>query len=350
MKFSGSKHTSQASVGRPVLSASTRLVRAFGALAGAACLTAFAATPATTMAAESYPDKPVRIVVNFPPGGIADQVARMVGNELQASFDQPFIVENRAGANGNIGAAAVVGADPDGYTLLLSPSGVIAVNGHLYNDMTFDPMTDLTPVASQLVINSYLLVHPDLPIENMDEFLAYLDENGESVNYATPGSGSSSHLATELLKDMTDTQAAHIPFKGAAPAVNALLGGHVDFMFDPGTGLEQVDAGNLRLIAVASPERSERYPDVPTITEALGEPFDAGTLFGVLAPKGTPPDVIDALDREIAKAMESPQVLERVAALGADPMYLGPDDYARQLRQIHEQLGKLIEENQLQAE
>lgn len=311
------------------------------------CLPGGGVAPAS---AQDYPTKPVRVVVNFPPGGVADQIARILASQLQKSLGTTFIVENRSGGNGNIGAAEVVHAAPDGYTLLLSPSGVIAVNGHLYPKLSFDPMKDLTPVASQLVVNSYLVVHPDVPADTLQGFLAHLRAHPGKLNYGTPGSGSSPHLAAELLKRETGVDAVHVPYKGAAPALADLLGGHIDFMFDPGPGLPHIQTGKLRLLAIAGPARAAAFPDTPTVSEVIGKEFDAGTLFGVLAPAGTPAQVIARLDTEIARAMKEPDVLERIARLGADPLYLGPEGYAAQLKRIHESMGALVRERGLTAE
>ncbi len=318
--------------------------RALAALFAAACL---GAAPAC---AQDYPAKPVRMVVNFPPGGVADQIGRVLGAHLQQALGQPFIVENRSGGNGNIGAAEVAKAPADGYTLLLSPSNVIALNGLLYSKLPFDPMKDLEPVASQTVVAVFLVVKPGLPVSTMKEFLAYLRANPGKLNYGTPGSGSSPHIAAELLKRAAKVDAMHIPYKGAAPALTDLLGGQLDFMFDPGVALPHIRSGKLRLLAVGSPKRHAAFPDTPTVSEVIGEEFDAGTLFGVLVPAGTPKAVTVRLNAEIARIMQTSEMTQRIAALGAEPLYLAPAAYAARLRGINANMAVLVRETGMKAE
>jgi len=320
-------------------------------VAGASGLAvALAAGPSAAVAQSGYPTRTVRLVVNFPPGGVADQIARVLARQMQQSLGQPFVVENRAGGNGNIGAGEVVRAAPDGYTLLLAPSGVITVNGLLYRSLGFDPMKDLAPVAAQLAISSYLVVHPKVPSTTLKEFIEHARSNPGKLNYATPGSGSSSHLAAELLKREAGVDGVHVPYKGAAPALNGLLGGEIEYMFDPGTGLPHVKTGRLRLLAVASPTRDPQFPVIPTVGEVIGREFDASTLFGVLAPAGTPRPVIETLDREIARSMQTSEMKQVIERLGANPRYLGPTEYSAQLRRIHETMGVLVRQNGLTAD
>lgn len=323
---------------------STRRVLAALLAAGIAC---FGAAPA---GAQDYPTKPVRVVVNFPPGGVADQIGRVLGAHLQQVLGQPFVVENRSGGNGNIGAAEVAKAPADGYTLLLSPSGVITVNGLLYSKLPFDPMKDLEPVASQAVVAVFLVVKPGLPVSTMKEFFAYLRAHPGKLNYGTPGSGSSPHIAAELLKRAAKVEAMHIPYKGAAPALTDLLGGQLDFMFDPGVALPHVKSGKLRLLAVGSPKRHAAFPDTPTVSEVIGEEFDAGTVFGVFVPAGTPKAVTVRLNAEIARIMQTSEMTQRIAALGAEPLYLAPAAYAARLRGINGNMAVLVRETGMKAE
>jgi tripartite-type tricarboxylate transporter receptor subunit TctC len=310
-----------------------------------ACLAAISAPSS----AQDYPNKPVRMVVNFPPGGVADQIARVLAAQLQRDLGQPFVVENRTGANGNIGSAEVAKAAADGYTLLLSPSGVMTVNGLLYK-LSFDPMKDLEPVASQAVVNVFLVVRPELPVSSMKDFLAYARQHSGKLNYGTPGSGSSPHLAAELFKRLTRIDAVHVPYKGAAPALTDLLGGQIDFMFDPGVALPHIKSGKLRLLAVGSPKRHPAFPNTPTVSEALDEDFDAGTIFGVLVPSGTPKPVTTRLNAEIAGIMKTADMMKRIASMGAEPLYLGPADYAARLNAIHQRMGALVRETGMKAE
>ncbi|MES2954618.1 MAG: tripartite tricarboxylate transporter substrate-binding protein, partial [Pseudomonadota bacterium] len=210
--------------------------------------------------AQTWPAKPLRVIVNFPPGGAADQLARAIGVPLAEALGQPVVVENRGGANGNIGGEAVAKAPADGYTLLMSSGGMVSVNPHLYPKMAFDPTKDLVPVAAAARVLVFLEVKPTLPVNNIKEFLAYIKANPGKLSFGSPGNGSSPHLATEMMKIQTNTFAVHVPYRGAAPAMQDLLGGQLDFMFDPGIGLQHVKAGKLKLLAVGSSKRSPLFP------------------------------------------------------------------------------------------
>lgn len=277
--------------------------------------------------AQAWPTKPIKVIVNFPPGGAADQLARAVGVPLGEALGQPVVIENRAGANGNIGGDAVARSPADGYTLLMSSGGMVSINPHLYAKMSFDPAKDLVPVAAAARVLLFLEVRPSLPVHNVKEFMAYLKANPGKVSYGSPGNGSSPHLAAEMLKAQTNLYAVHVPYRGAAPALQDLLGGQIDFMFDPGIGLQQVRAGKLRLLAVGSPRRSPLFPDVPTLGEAGLKGFDADTWFGFYAPAGTPPEVVSRLNREINRVLATPAVRERISAIGGVPAPMSPADF-----------------------
>ena len=288
-------------------------------------LLASAAFPAAQ--AQTWPAKPVRVIVNFPPGGAADQLARAIGVPLAEALGQPVVVENRAGANGNIGGEAVAKAPADGYTLLMSSGGMVSVNPHLYPKMAFDPAKDLTPVAAAARVLVFLEVKPSLPVNNVKEFLAYVKANPGKLSFGSPGNGSSPHLAAEMMKAQTNTFAVHVPYRGAAPAMQDLLGGQLDFMFDPGIGLQHVKAGKLKLLAVGSSKRSPLFPDVPTLDEAGMKGFDADTWFGFYAPTGTPAEIVSRLNREINKILGSQAVKDRIMAIGGIPAPMSPGDF-----------------------
>ena len=218
--------------------------------------------------AQAWPSKPVKVIVNFPPGGAADQLARAIGLPLQEALGQPVVVENRAGANGNIGGDVVAKSPADGYTLLMSSGGMVSVNPHIYPRMAFDPAKDLVPVAAAARVLVYLVVKPSIPADNIKDFIAYVKANPGKLSYGSPGNGSSPHLAGEMFKSQAGLFAVHVPYRGAAPALQDLLAGQLDFYFDPGIGLQQVKAGKLKLLAVGSPKRSPMFPDVPTLDEA----------------------------------------------------------------------------------
>ena len=277
--------------------------------------------------APTWPAKPLRVIVNFPPGGAADQLARAIGQPLQEALGQPVVIENRAGANGNIGGEAVAKAPNDGYTLLMSSGGMVSVNPHLYAKMAFDPTKDLIPVAAAARVLVFLEVKPTLPVNNVKEFLAYMKANPGKLSFGSPGNGSSPHLAAEMMKAQTGMYAVHVPYRGAAPAMQDLLGGQLDFMFDPGIGLQQVKSGKLKLLAVGSPKRSPLFPDVPTLAEAGLEGFDADSWFGFYAPAGTPPAVVSRLNSEINKALGTQAVKDRISAIGGIPAPMSPSDF-----------------------
>ncbi|MDP2816954.1 MAG: tripartite tricarboxylate transporter substrate binding protein [Polaromonas sp.] len=293
----------------------------------ALALAAGAMLPAAHAQTAAWPTKPVRVIVNFPPGGAADQLARAIGVPLAEALGQPVVVENRGGANGNIGGEAVAKAPADGYTLLMSSGGMVSVNPHLYPKMAFDPAKDLVPVAAAARVLVFLEVKPTLPVNNIREFLAYMKANPGKLSFGSPGNGSSPHLAAEMMKAQTNTFAVHVPYRGAAPAMQDLLGGQLDFMFDPGIGLQHVRAGKLKLLAVGSSKRSPLFPDVPTLDEVGLKGFDADTWFGFYAPAGTPADVVSRLNREINKILGSQAVKDRILAIGGIPAPMSPSDF-----------------------
>ena len=294
--------------------------------------------------AQAWPNKPIRLVVNFPPGGAADQIARSVGVPLGEALGEPIVIENRPGANGNIGADAVAKSPPDGYTLLMSSGGAFSVNPHLYTKLPFDPVKDLVPVAAAARILVFLVVRPDLPAKSVDEFVALARANPGKLTYGSPGSDSSPHIAGEMLKRAAKIDIVHVPYKGAAPALTDLLGGQLDFMFDPGIGLPQVRAGKLRLLAVGSPKRSALFPDTPTLAEAGMAGFDADSWFGFYAPAGVPADILARLNREINRALQTPAVRERITALGAEAVALSAEEFAALQRADRERFGVVVRE------
>ena len=309
-----------------------------------------AALAASNALAQAWPAKQFRMVVNFPPGGAADQLGRAVGAKLQESLGQPFVVENRPGANGSIGAAEVSKAAADGYTILMSSGGAIALNGLLYANLGYDPMKTLEPVAPVASVAVFLQIKPAIAANSLAEFIAHLRANPGKLNYGSPGNGSSPHLAGEMFNRAAKVQATHVPYKGAAPALTDLLAGQLDFMFDPGIGLQHSKAGKLKLLAVGSPKRHPAYPEVPTVAEVVGVEFDADTVFGIYAPAGTPKDVIAKLNAEIGKAMQSADLKARASAIAAQEMVLSPDAFAARLRAEHERMRVLIRETGLRAE
>ncbi|PZQ02288.1 MAG: ABC transporter substrate-binding protein [Variovorax paradoxus] len=296
---------------------------------------------------QAWPAKPIKIVVNFPPGGAADQIARALTQPLQEALGQPVVVENKSGAGGNIGGEAVAKAAPDGYTLLMSSGGMVSVNPHIYPKMSFDPTKDLEPVAAAARVLVFLVTAPGFPAANATEFLAQLRAKPGKLSFGSPGNGSSPHLAAEMMKSQANVFATHVPYRGAAPALTDLLAGQLDFLFDPGVAIPHIKAGKLKLLAVGSPKRSPLFPDVPTLDEAGLKGFDADTVFGVYAPAGTPADIVNRLNREINKALTLPGPRDRILALGGEPAPMTPAQFHAKALEDGMRFGKLIRERKI---
>ena len=314
-----------------------------------ACALAAAALPATA-AAQTFPDKPIKLVVNFPPGGAADVIGRAVAGAMSESLKQQVVVENKPGANGNIGAEQVAKSPADGYTLLMSSGGAMTVNPFIYKQMPFDAERDLLPVASVARVLVFLMAHPSLPVNSAQEFIAYAKANPGKLSYGSAGSGSSPHLAGEMLARQAGYQATHVPYKGAAPALNDLLAGQVQFMFDPGPGLRHAKEGKLKLLAVGSPRRSSQLPDTPTLAEVGMTGFDADTIFGIYAPNGTPAAVVTQLHTEINKALATPAVGDVIKRIGGEVAALSRSEFIDRQNKDRERYGKFIKEIGLKVE
>ena len=298
---------------------------------------------ASSVQAQAWPSKPVRVIVNVAPGGVADVTARVLGARLQETLGQAFPVENRAGGDGYIGFDAVARSDPDGHTLLYSPGSSMMIAPHIVNRPDLDPLKVLAPVAATGRVSLYVLVHPERPFKNLSEFLAYARNNPGKLNYGTPGNGTSPHIATEVFAREAKVKLNHVPYKGAGPALKDLLGGQIDFAFDPGVGVAQAKAGKLRMIAIAGPSRHPEFPDVPTLEENGIKGVDGGPHFGFYAPTGTPREAIMKINSEIQKAMQDPTVSARFRALAvelAEPMT--PEQFAAYVRGEHARYAKLI--------
>lgn len=304
---------------------------------------------AQTSSPQSWPTQPIRLIVSFPPGGAADLLARLIAQPLSETFGQPLVIENKGGANGNIGGEMVARSAPDGYTLLMSSGSMVAINPHLYANMTFDPAKDLVPVASVARVPFYLVVRSENPAKDFKAFVADLRDNPGKRNFGSPGVGSSPHLATELLKKMTGTDAQHVPYRGAAPALNDLLGAQLDFLFDPGIAIEHVKAGRLRALAIGSPQRSPQLPDVPTLEELGLAGFDTDAFFGVYAPAGTPNHIITRLNTEINRALATAALKERIMAVGNLPAPMSPAEFGDRAREDSRRFGAIIRERGIVA-
>ena len=293
--------------------------------------------------AQTWPEKPIRLVVNFPPGGVADMLARNVGPGISETLKQPVVVDNRPGANGSIGADVVAKSPADGYAFLVTSGGAMTVDPFLYSNLPYDTQKDLTPVASLAIVRVFLLIHPSVPAKTLSEFIAYARANPGKLSYGSAGSGSSPHLAGEMFTRAAKIQATHVPYKGAAPALNDLLGGQVQFMFDPGPGLQHVAAGKLIALAVASSKRASRYPDIATLEE-LGLKVDADTTFGVYAPAGVSPAIIERMNREVNRALGSPALADNIAKIGGDVLPLTIPEFVSRQTADRARYGAFIKE------
>src|SRR5436190_8323886 len=295
--------------------------------------------------AQQWPSKPVRVIVNVAPGGVADVTARVLGARLTETLGQPFVVENRAGGDGYIGFEAVRSSDPDGHTLVYSPGSSVMIAPHIVKRADLDPVKVLTPVAPTGAVSLYILLHPGVQANNFDEFLALARANPGKLNYGTPGNGTSPHIAGEVFNRAAKTKLNHVPYKGAGPALNDLLGGQIQLAFDPGVGLNAARSGKLRMVAVAGPVRHADFPDVPTLDEKGIKGVDGGPHFGFYAPAGTPREALVRLNREVHKVVKQPAVLERFTALAvslADPMT--PEQFTAYVLAQYARYAKLLPE------
>jgi tripartite-type tricarboxylate transporter receptor subunit TctC len=287
---------------------------------------------ATGASAQGYPNKPIRIVVPFPAGGATDLLARAAAQKLTEAWGQPVVVDNRPGAGGNIGSELVAKAAPDGYTLEMGTVGTHAINASLYAKMPYDHVKDFAPVILVASVPNVLVVNPALPVNSVAELIAYGKANPGKLNFASSGNGTSIHLSGELFKVMAGVQMTHVPYKGSAPALQDLIAGQVQLMFDNlPPSLPQIKGGKLRALAVTSAVRAPALPDVPTVAEAGLPGFEASSWFGILAPAGTPPEVIARLNAEIAKWLASPEAKEKMLALGANAIGGTPEDFAKHI-------------------
>ena len=287
----------------------------------------------TALCAQTYPSKPVRLIVPFPPGSTPDIVARTLGEKLHQALGQPVVAENKTGAGGNIGTAEAAKSAPDGHTLVIGINGPVAVNKALYKSLPYDPEKDLAPISLLAVGAQMLAVHPSVPAANLQEFVDYVRKNPGKLSYGSVGAGSGSHLTMELLKSQAKLDLVHVPYRGFPPAVQDLLSGniHATFAIVPAV-LPNVKAGKLKALAVTSEKRSALAPDVPTVAEQGFPRFDATVWIGLLGPAGLPKDVLAKIAGETQKAMADPEVRKRLSSQGFEVVGGTPDEFARFIR------------------
>ena len=278
----------------------------------------FALFAASAAQAQTYPDRPIRLIAPFPAGGLADVLARAVGDEMNKTLGQPVIVENRAGAGGNTGADAVAKAAPDGYTLLMASAGILTANPFLYAQMPFNVETAFIPVSNVADMSMLVVVNPKVETKTLKEFVALAKAQPGKLNFGSPGIGTTGHLGLAMLMHAADLKIAHVPYRGAAPAITDLIAGQIDGVVDnPPTVISHIQSGTLWPLAVAAKERLALLPDVPTAAEQGVANYEASSWFGIAAPAGTPPAIIARLHQAIAAAVRTPAMQERFGKSGA---------------------------------
>jgi tripartite-type tricarboxylate transporter receptor subunit TctC len=299
--------------------------------------------------AQAYPSRPVKIIVSFAAGGPTDILARLTAQWLSERLGQQFVVENRPGGGGNIGTEAVVRASPDGYTLLMA-GGNNAINATLYDKLNFNFIRDIAPVATIIRAPQILVVNPSVPAKSVPEFIAYAKANPGKIHMASGGTGTPPHLAGELFKMMAGVDLIHVPYRGNGPAFNDLIGGQVQVMFPSPVGLlEYIQAGKLRALAVTTATRSDALPDIPTMAEFVPG-YEASGWFGVGAPRNTPSEIIDKLNKEINAGLADPKMQARLADFGGTPLVLSPADFGRLIAQETEKWGNVIRALSIKAD
>ena len=315
------------------------------AVLGAIALAATATLPLGA-AAQNYPTKPITIVVPFAAGGTTDILARLVGQYLSTELGQPVVVENKAGAGGNIGAAFAAKAAADGHTLFMGTVGTHAINAALYKKLPYDPIKDFAPLTRVAMVPNLLVAHPSQPFKTVQEMIAYAKANPGKINFGSPGNGASPHLSGELFKSMTKVDMVHVPYKGSAPAVSDLLGGQISIMFDnlPSV-IPHVRSGKLRAIAISTAKRSADLPDVPTIAEAGVPGYEATSWFGLFAPAATPAPVLAKISTALGKVLANAEVKKKIDDQGGEPANETPAQFADFIQKESLKWGKVVKES-----
>lgn len=300
-------------------------------------------------AQDAYPSRPVRLILPFPPGGPTDILGRLIAEKLSANLGQPVVTENRGGAGGNVGAEAAARSAPDGYTIVLvAPS--LAISPTLYSKLNYDPARDFAPVSLVATVPNVLVTQPSLP-GTLSDFIAHARQRPGALNFGSGGAGTSNHLAGELFNLVTGTKLVHIPYKGVNLAMQDVLAGSIHFVvIGVPAAAPHIRSGKLRALAVVSRDRLPALPDVPTVAEAGLKDFEVTTWYGVLAPAGTPRSIIGRLNAELVKVMHSPQVKERLAGFGTDPVTSSPEEFAVYIRQETAKWGDVIRRSGIKAE
>ena len=322
----------------------TRLTIAVGAVM-------LAAAPLAARA-QTYPNKPVRIIVPFAPGGASDSLPRLLGSKLVDIWGQQVIVDNRPGASGNIGMELGAKAAPDGYTLTSAPNGNLVVNPHLYSKLSYDIFRDFTPITLVASVQNVLVVHPSLPVKTVKELIALLKLRPDELSFASGGVGSQAHMGGELFKAMTGTKMTHVAYKGVGPSVADVMGGHVAMIFAQIPSVApHIQTGKLRPLGVASAQRTNALPNVPTIAEAGNLPgFEAVSWYAIVGPSGVPAAAVTKIQSDVGKVVQMQDIRDKLTGLGADPVGSTPDQLRAAMRTEYDRYGKLIQKLGIKAD
>jgi len=296
------------------------------------CMLCIAACCAGQALAQAYPNKPIRLVVPFPPGGPTDILGRAIGAKLAELLGQPVIIDNRGGAGGGIGADNVAKSPPDGYSLLLGTTGTHTINPNLYSKLPYDPIKDFVAISLVVKYLNILVVNPNVPVKSVADLIALAKQKPGQVTFGSAGNGASNHLTGEMLAALAGVKMQHVPYKGSGPALNDVIAGQINFMFDQySTVAPNIKAGRLRAIGIATKQRHRLLPDVPTISETIPG-FEVPLWYGLFAPAGTPRDVVNRLNAELTKVMNSAEIHERMTTLGWDPITNTPEEFTAQIK------------------
>lgn len=307
--------------------------------------------PLAAAAQGTYPDRPIKLIVPFAPGGVTDTSGRLIADALSRRLGQQVVVENKAGASGNIGTQGVVNAAPDGYTLVLGFDGALVINPHIFVPFPFDPLKDLAPVGKIGDATLILVAHPSLPVGNLQELIAYSKKEAKGVSYGTSGIGGTPHIAGELLNQQTGSRLVHVPYKGGGQAMSDALGGNIPLVYTAVAGAHQyVKTGKLKAIAVSSGQRSSALPEVPTFIESGVPGFDVSSWVGILAPAQTPRPVIERLNRELNAVLASPEIVDKLATLGIAATPGTPEAFGAQMKADLARYGKVVKDAGIKME
>lgn len=294
----------------------------------------------------AYPEKPIHLIVPFPPGGGTDATARLIAGEIGPMLGQTIVIENRAGAGGSIGAQAVADAAPDGYTLFFTTTGALVINPHLYKNLRYDPIKDFKPIAPVGSSANVLVVHPGVKANTVEELISLAKQQPGKLTYGSSGIGSSSHLAGVLLESLTGTKLTHVPYKGSAPAVTDLVGGRIDMMIDNiPSHVEFAKAGKVRPLGVSGLTTSPLFPGVPTIAQAGVPGYDITIWYGILAPAGTPDEVVKKVGDAIRQVVAKPEMKEKLEKIGSDPMVQTPEEFAAFIGKENKKWAEIVEKS-----